>query len=145
MVSEKSFAESSNKTPSKVILVAEDNPDDATIFELMFKRASLPQSLFFVEDGQKVIDWLSGSDGYSDRAKYPMPDQVLLDLKMPVKSGFEALEWIRRQEQLKHLPVIILSSSDDPRDMRRAEELGATSYFVKSPQLRDVLGYLRLN
>jgi CheY-like chemotaxis protein len=74
-----------------------------------------------------------------------MPDQVLLDLKMPVKSGFEALEWIRSQEGLKQLPVIILSSSDDPKDIRRAQELGATTYFVKSARLRDVLEYLRLN
>jgi CheY-like chemotaxis protein len=131
--------------PSKVILIAEDNPDDATIFNLMYKRAALPHNVFFVEDGQQVIDWLSGSDSYSDRAKYPMPDQVLLDLKMPVKTGFEALEWIRSQELLKDLPVVILSSSDDPRDIRRAQELGATTYFVKSALLRDVLRYLALS
>jgi CheY-like chemotaxis protein len=128
---------------AKVILVAEDNRDDALIFELMFERAALPHRLFFVEDGQKVIDWLSGNDGYSDRTKCPMPNQVLLDLKMPIVDGFETLHWIRSHDRLKHLPVIILSSSDDPRDMSRARDLGATTYFVKSPRLRDVLEYLR--
>ncbi len=128
---------------SRVILVAEDNPDDALIFRLMFGRANLGFSLHMVEDGQQVIDWLAGKECYSDRAKYPLPERVLLDLKMPVKNGFEALEWIRRQKDFQNLPVIILSSSDDHRDVKRAHELGATTYFVKSPQLKDVMQYLR--
>lgn len=131
--------------PGKIILVAEDNPDDALIFKMRFKRATLPHVLHMVEDGQQVINWLSGYDGYSDRGKYPQPDQVILDLKMPIKSGFEALEWIRGQESLKTLPVIILSSSDDDKDVKRAYELGATTYFVKSPNLEDVIQYLRLS
>jgi len=125
------------------ILVAEDNPDDASIFRLMYQRATLPHAVHFVEDGQQVIDWLSGAERFSDRTKYPIPDRVLLDLKMPGKDGFEALEWIRGQTAFKDLPVIILSSSDDQRDIKRAYELGATTYFVKSPQLKDVLQYLR--
>lgn len=129
----------------KTILVAEDNPDDALIFKMRFKRATLPHVLRMVEDGQQVINWLSGLNGYSDRSKYPQPDQVILDLKMPIKSGFEALEWIRGQESLKTLPVIILSSSDDDKDVKRAYELGATTYFVKSPHLEDVIQYLRLS
>jgi CheY-like chemotaxis protein len=131
--------------PTKIILVAEDNPDDALIFKMRFKRATLPHFLHMVEDGQQVINWLSGYDGYSDRSKYPLPDQVILDLKMPIKSGFEALEWIRGQESLKTLPVVILSSSDDEKDVKRAYELGATTYFVKSPTLEDVIQYLRLS
>jgi CheY-like chemotaxis protein len=129
--------------PAKVILVAEDNPDDALIFQMIFKRATLPHALHVVEDGQQVIDWLAGKNGYSDREKYPLPDQIFLDLKMPVKTGFEALEWIRGQKQFEHLPIIILSSSDDQKDLKRAYALGATSYFVKSPQLQDVMQYLR--
>src|SRR5437764_14652130 len=124
--------------PAKVILVAEDNPDDALIFQMIFKRATLPHALHVVEDGQQVIDWLADKNGYSDREKYPLPDQIFLDLKMPVKTGFEALEWIRGQKQFEHLPIIILSSSDDQKDLERAYALGATSYFVKSPQLQDV-------
>ena len=128
---------------SKVILVAEDNPDDALIFKMRFKRATLPHMLHMVEDGQKVIDWLSGQGEFSNREKHPVPDVILLDLKMPVKTGFEALEWIRSQQQFRGLPVIILSSSDDQRDVKRASEMGATTYFVKSPHLQDVLEYLR--
>lgn len=128
---------------AKVILLAEDNPDDAFIFQMMFKRAALPQTLHMVDDGQQVIDWLSGEGAYSDRIKYPLPDCILLDLKMPVKNGFEALEWIRSQNAFRELPVVILSSSDEQKDMKRADELGATTYFIKSPKLHDVLEYLR--
>ncbi len=130
--------------PAKVILVAEDDTDDAFIFRMMFKRATLPHSLYMVRDGQQVIDWFSGNDGYSDRAKHPLPNCVLLDLKMPFKTGLETLEWIRTQNSFQDLPVIILSSSDDPKDVKRAYELGATTYFVKSPHLQDVIHYLRL-
>jgi CheY-like chemotaxis protein len=129
---------------SKVILVAEDNPDDALIFKMMFKRATLPHALHIVEDGQQVVDWLGGENAYSNREKHPVPDLVLLDLKMPVKTGFEALEWIRAENKFRDLPVIILSSSDDQRDVKRAYELGATTYFVKSPHLQDVIQYLRM-
>ena len=131
--------------PSQMILVAEDNSDDALIFERMFKRASLPDNLHIVDDGQQVIEWLSGTGSFSDRTKHPLPERVLLDLKMPVKNGFEALEWIRSQKSFEQLPVVILSSSDDPKDVKRAFELGATKYFVKSPHLRDVIEYLRGN
>lgn len=128
---------------AKELLIAEDNPDDALIFQMMFRKAALPQNLHLVGDGQQVVDWLAGGGPYADRRKYPLPDYVLLDLKMPVKTGFEALAWIRSKSAFHQLPVIILSSSDDEKDMKRARELGATAYFVKSPRLQDVLQYLR--
>lgn len=130
---------------SNLILVAEDNPDDALIFKMRFERAALPYSVQIVDDGQQVIDWLAGKNSFSDRTEHPLPDRVVLDLKMPVKTGFEALEWIRSQKFFEQLPVIILSSSDDPKDVKRAFELGATKYFVKSPQLQDVIEYLKTN
>src|ERR1700749_2824751 len=118
---------------TSVVLAAEDNPDDAFILQLMLSKAALPHSLHIVEDGQQIIDWLSGKGSYSDRAKFPLPDCVFLDIKMPVKTGFEALEWIRSQKAFRQLPAVILISSDDPKDKKRACELGATSFFVKSP------------
>ena len=130
---------------AKVILMAEDDPDDALIFQMMFKRATLPHTLHVVEDGEQAIQWLSGTGPYADRNRFPLPDVVVLDLKMPVKTGFEALEWIRGQKGLQHLTKIILSSSDDQKDVTRAYELGTTTYFVKSPQLQDVMQYLRVS
>lgn len=123
----------------KVILLAEDNPDDALIFKLMFERAALPHALHVVDDGQQAIDWLSSKD----QTKQPLPDCIMLDLKMPVKTGFEALEWIRDQKTFRSTPVAVLTSSDDPKDIKRAYSLGANTYFVKSPRLQDVIQYLR--
>ncbi|HEX5220698.1 MAG TPA: response regulator [Verrucomicrobiae bacterium] len=128
----------------KNILYAEDDPNDVTIFTIIFKRAMLPAVLQTVDDGQAAVDWLSGKGKYSDREKYPQPDIVILDLKMPKKNGFEVLEWVRSQKGFENLPVLILSSSDVPEDAQRAYQLGATTYFVKSPTFQDVIQYLRL-
>lgn len=127
------------------VLVAEDNPDDAFIFQTMIKRARLPLQLHFVGDGQQAIEWLAGEGNFSDRQKFPFPDVVFLDLKMPIKTGFEVLKWLRDREEFKDLPVNILSSSDDRRDLIQTLELGVTHYFVKSPQLLDVIEYLKGN
>ena len=129
----------------KTILVAEDNPDDAFIFQMMFRKATLPQQLHMVQDGQEVISWLEGKDGYGDRGKCPLPDLLVLDLKMPIKTGLEVLEWIRHDARFKSLPTVILSSSDDPKDLKRAKELGVAHYFIKSPHLKDVMQYLQAN
>jgi CheY-like chemotaxis protein len=127
----------------KNVLLAEDNPDDAFIFQMMIKRSGLPQIVHWVQDGQQAIQWLSGTGEYSNREKCPMPDLLFLDLKMPLKSGFDVLEWLRNNGQIENLQVIILSSSDEKTDINRACQLGATTYFVKSPQLQDVIRYLQ--
>jgi CheY-like chemotaxis protein len=129
---------------SKVILLAEDNVDDAEIFELMLKRATLPHTLHRVEDGQQAIEWLSGEGAFANREQFPLPDLLLLDLKMPRKNGFEVLEWVRGQKGFAELPVIVLSSSDDKMDVKRAYALGITTYFTKSADFQDVIQYLRL-
>jgi DNA-binding response OmpR family regulator len=127
----------------QTILYAEDQADDAIIFKMAFKRATLPQRIFIVDDGQAAIDWLSGKGQYGDRDKHPLPDILILDLKMPKKSGFDVLQWVRAQDQFQTLPVIILSSSDYESDVQKAYSLGATTYFVKSASYQDVIQYLR--
>lgn len=127
----------------KVILLAEDNPDDVLIFQIAFRRAVLPYDIYVVRDGEQVIEYITGCGQYADRGRFPFPDLLVLDLKMPIKSGFDVLEWLRDRPELARLGVIILSSSDDQRDARRAAELGAGTYFVKSPRLQDVMHHLR--
>lgn len=127
----------------KNILVAEDNPDDAFIFRMMFRKAALSHRLHMVEDGEDVIQWLEGRNGYSDRERFPLPDLLILDLKMPIKTGFDVLEWMRSNGGYQRIPTVILSSSDDPKDIKRAAELRTTHYFLKSPNLDDVMEYLR--
>jgi CheY-like chemotaxis protein len=129
---------------AKNILYAEDNPDDVVIFKMAFKRATLPHALRCVDDGEDAIAWLAGEGQFANRAEYPLPDILILDLKMPRRGGFDVLEWARQSKEFQHLPVIILSSSDDPGDVKRAYDLGVTTYFVKSATCQDVIQYLRL-
>lgn len=126
------------------ILYAEDDPDDVVIFKMAFKRATLPHVLHCVDDGEAAIGWLNGEGDYADREKYPLPDVLILDLKMPKRTGFDVLEWARKSSQFATLQVIVRSSSDDPQDVKRAYELGASTYFVKSASAQDVIQYLRL-
>ncbi len=128
------------------ILVAEDDPADAFFLQRAFRRAGILVSLHFVQDGQEAIAYLKGCGGYSVRAVYPVPDLLLLDLKMPRLDGFEVLDWTRKQVQLKSLAVVIFSSSEEPRDIHRAYALGANAYLVKPhsiQELSDLVGKIK--
>ena len=113
------------------VLIAEDDPSDAFLLQRAFNAAGVPASLHFVRDGQEAIDYLGGQSNYADRVTYPLPDLLLLDLKMPRLNGFDVLEWLRQQPGLKRLLVTILTSSDQARDIDRAYDLGANSYLLK--------------
>lgn len=88
-------------------------------------------SLQIVRDGDAAVFYLNGDAEYSDRARYQLPSIILLDLKLPRRSGHEVLAWLRQQPQLKHLPVVILTSSRQTFDVDRAYDLGVNSYLVK--------------
>jgi CheY-like chemotaxis protein len=120
------------------ILVAEDDPTDAYFFQRAFKRAGLQVLLHFVRDGQEVIDYLQGTGTFADRAAHPLPQLVLLDLKMPRLDGFEVLEWVRKQPGFSGLQVVIFSSSGEPKDMNRAYGLGANWYLVKPHSIEEL-------
>ena len=115
----------------KKVLIAEDDPGDVFLLKRAFSQSGISITLHFVRDGQEVIDYLRGENGYADRQNYPMPDLLLLDLKMPRLNGFDVLEWLRDQPGLKRLLVTILTSSDQPQDVNRAYDLGANSYLLK--------------
>ena len=90
--------------------------------------------MHFVRDGQEAINYLEGEAAYEDREQYPLPDLMLLDLKMPRLNGFDVLSWLRQQPGLKRLLVTVLTSSDHPNDINRAYDLGVNSYLVKKCQ-----------
>jgi len=126
-----------------VILLAEDDPVDREIIHRTLTRGRVPLHLHWVVDGQQAIDYLAGVGEYADRARFPLPDLVLLDLKMPRQTGFDVLAWRRTQASLAHVPVVVLTTLREDRDIARAFELGATSYLVKSaaPEtLQDLIG-----
>ena len=121
------------------ILHVEDDPNDAFLVQHALEKARLSVQLRLVADGQQALDYLAGAGPYDDRHSYPMPNLILLDLKMPKLSGFDVLAWVRGQERFGHLPVIILSSSEHCEDKAHAQKLGADAYEVKSPGFERVV------
>lgn len=112
------------------ILHVEDNPDDVMLMNLAFSRAGITAKLHVVNDGDQAIAALeNGALGGG------APVCVLLDVKLPRVSGLEVLAWIRKQPNLKRLPVILLTSSSQTGDINRAYDLGANSFLVKPPDL----------
>jgi len=122
-----------------VILLAEDREDDILLIRRAFQKAYVNNPLHVVKDGEEAISYLSGEGKYSNRAEFPLPDLMLLDLKMPRVDGFEVLEWIRKQPGLASLRVVVLTASDHLRDVNRAYKLGANSFMVKPVDFEDVV------
>jgi CheY-like chemotaxis protein len=125
------------------ILLAEDDDNDALLMERAFVKAGWGIPLHRVGDGDEVIRYLKGQDHYSDSSKYPFPSLLLLDLRMPGKSGFDVLEWIRTQPQLESLLVVVLTSCQVPADVRRAYALGANMFLLKSAKFEGLVEHLR--
>lgn len=116
---------------TRAILLVEDDKNDAFFLQYAFESAGIANPLVWLEDGQKAMDYLSGTGPYSDRARFPFPCLVLLDLKLPGKGGLELLRWVRGQPVLSNLIIIVLTSSSEASDVEEAYRLGARSYLVK--------------
>lgn len=114
-----------------VILLAEDRDDDILLVRRSFSRANISNPLQVVRDGEEAISYLKGEGKYSHREEYPLPDLLLLDLKMPKKDGFEVIRWIRCRAALAALRIIVLTSCESLRDVNLAYKLGANSFLVK--------------
>ncbi len=128
---------------TRTILVAEDREDDIFLMQLAFKKAGSQAMLQFVPNGVEALAYLKGEDKYADRSAFPFPDLMLLDLKMPKKNGLEVLEAIRSDPLLKRLTVVVFTSSNQPRDIDLALELGANSYLVKPSDAKVLVGLLQ--
>ena len=121
------------------ILAAEDEESDRLILELVYQRVNLPPPLVIVRDGQEAVDYLSGTSRFADRSIYPLPGLLVLDLKMPRMNGFDVLSWLATQPQFKALAAVVLSSSSDDSDIKKARQLGAREYFVKPHRFDDLV------
>ena len=113
------------------ILLVEDSPDDALLIQRACRKANLANPVQHVSDGEEAVAYLSGAPPWSDRAKFPLPVFMLLDLKLPRRSGLEVLEWVRRESAVKRLPVVVLTSSRESVDVNRAYDIGVNSYLTK--------------
>lgn len=120
------------------ILLVEDDRDDVFIFQRTLKAAGIANPVIVVTTGQDAVDYLSHQGEYTDSEKYPLPFVIFLDLKLPYLDGFDVLSWIRAQPHLRSIIVVVLSGSDETRDHQKAYALGARTYLVKPPQVKDI-------
>jgi CheY-like chemotaxis protein len=125
------------------ILLVEDDEGDLFLMQRALKKAKMDGPLHIVTDGKMAIDFLSGVGSFSDRSRFPIPVLVFLDLKLPFLDGFEVLRWIRSTPALDEVAVVVLSSSDQPRDRQLADQLGARAYLVKPPNVESLHELLR--
>jgi CheY-like chemotaxis protein len=117
------------------ITVADDDLDDHQLIRDAVRELQLPCDVNSVYNGLQLMDYLQREQAYINAE---CPDFILLDLNMPLMNGFEALQKIRENEQLRHLPVYVLSTSKSAYDMERALEYGATGYYSKSIMFNDL-------
>jgi CheY-like chemotaxis protein len=113
------------------ILLVEDNMADANLTMRALKKGGLSNNIYHVKDGAEALDFIFCKGNYSTRDINNKPKLVLLDLKMPKISGMEVLEKIKSDPNLKTVPVVILTSSKEDPDIKKAYEMGANSYIVK--------------
>jgi CheY-like chemotaxis protein len=122
---------------SQVVLYAEDDDDDAFFVRRAFEQAGITHRLVVVEDGKTAIEYVSGNGSYADRAQHPLPCFVLLDLNMPGVSGIDVLKFIRTTPSVCTMPVVVLTSSNQDRDVHRAYLQGANGYLIKPRTLEE--------
>jgi CheY-like chemotaxis protein len=135
--------DSKHMLSARNILMAEDDSNDVVLIQRAFAKAGLKNNLKVVRDGAQAIDYLAGRGVYSNREKYPLPFMLLLDLKMPGTDGFEVLQWIRSEPDLKRLLVVVLTSSVLQTDVDHAYELGANSYLVKPVEFTEMVNLIQ--
>jgi CheY-like chemotaxis protein len=125
------------------LLLVEDNPDDVELVQRAFRRTGFSIRILTVADGEQATQYLSGAALYADRHAYPLPDLVLLDLKLPKLDGHGVLAWVRAQALFDTLPIVVLSSSGEREDIAAAYQAGANS-FLRKPfdfaALQNLLG-----
>jgi CheY-like chemotaxis protein len=126
------------------ILLIEDNATDVMLIRRAFAKAKVVNPIQAISDGDAAVDYLSGTGAYADRLQFPLPILILLDLKLPRRSGLEILSWLREQAALRRIPVVILTSSTVPNDIDAAYDRGANSYLVK-PVAFDALSEMLKN
>jgi two-component system response regulator len=113
------------------ILLVEDNPNDAELTQRALRREKIQNSLFVVSDGAQALDYLFGTGAFSGRNLVNRPKVIFLDLKLPKVDGIEVLRKIKEDDRTKTIPVVVLTSSHEDRDVVDSYRLGVNSYIVK--------------
>ena len=122
---------------AKTVLLIEDSADDSFFFERALRRAGLSHSVITISTGAEALLYLAGADRYADRAQYPLPALMFIDLHLPDMNGFDLLEQVRRDFSRQQLLLVVLTGAQELSAIRRAYALGADSFIVKPPRPED--------
>jgi CheY-like chemotaxis protein len=128
---------------NELILVVEDDENDLMFVKLAMKEAGISNPIQVARDGQEVLDYFQGTGKFADRAEFPLPYLVLLDLKLPFVMGLDVLAWIRNQPQFQSTIVIAFTSSHHTGDVGSAYQLGANAYLVKPAEMDELEGMMK--
>ena len=128
---------------SKTILLVEDNPDDEALTLRALKRNNILNEVVVARDGAEALDYLFGEGKFKDRKPEKLPEVILLDLKLPKIDGLEVLRRIRGNERTRRLAVVILTSSNEERDIIAGYDLGANSYIRKPVDFNQFMEAVR--
>ncbi|MCI0744537.1 MAG: response regulator [Verrucomicrobia subdivision 3 bacterium] len=129
-----------------LILLVEDDENDVFFFQRAAEKANIRNRIELARDGREAINYLSGAHPFADRAKYPLPCLIVLDLNLPQKHGLQVLQWIRSNPELQTTLVVVLTSSTSEEDIHDAYRIGANSYITKlaAPEkMTDLLQVLK--
>jgi CheY-like chemotaxis protein len=129
---------------NRTILVAEDDANDQFFIERELNKLALPLQIRFVSDGEQAIAYLSALGKFADECKFPKPDIMFVDLKMPKLNGFELLEWLRKHQLSQRILTVVVSSSMLQQDIDKAYDLGANAYLVKPATVQDYARVFRV-
>ena len=127
-----------------VVLLVEDQEEDVLLIRLAFKHLGIPNPVYVVRDGDEAVHYLEGVGKFANRDEYPLPSLVLLDLKLPRRNGFDVLKWIRNQESLAALRVIVLTNSELKEDVNYAYYLGANSFMTKPTEFNEFVAEVEI-
>ena len=120
------------------VLLVEDHEDDVSLLRGAFKQAGC-ENLQVVRNGDEAINDLEGKGKYSNRRVFPCPVLIMLDLKMPGRSGFEVVQWVRAHGGLRRMPIVVLTDSAYSEDVNRAYDMGINSYLIKPVAFEDLI------
>lgn len=126
-----------------IILMADDDPDDCLMIKEALDESPLACDLYYVEDGEELMDYLHHRGKYSDPVSAPVPGLILLDLNMPKKDGREALKEIKEDEKLKRIPIVVLTTSNAEEDIQRTYKLGVNSFISKPVSFESLVEIMK--